>query len=67
MRHKVCVGTVVVTTPQRLALVDVVKGVEMFARMKVPTLAIVENMAYFDSPSDGVRLSEEQPCRILIC
>ena len=43
------------TTPQRLALVDVVKGVEMFTQLNVPTLAIVENMAYFDSPSDGVR------------
>ena len=40
-------GAVVVTTPQELAVVDVVKGVRMMEGMKVPTLACVINMAYF--------------------
>ena len=40
-------GAVVVTTPQELAVVDVVKGVRMMEGMKVPTLACVVNMAYF--------------------
>lgn len=57
-------GTVIVTTPQLLryfanaafvlcslhgySVVDVKKGIAMFEDLKVPTLGIVENMAYFD-------------------
>ncbi|WP_193164989.1 iron-sulfur cluster carrier protein ApbC [Microbulbifer hainanensis] len=38
-------GAVIVTTPQDLALKDAVKGVEMFRKVSVPVLGIVENMA----------------------
>ena len=41
-------GAVSVTTPSKLAAVDAAKGVEMFTSLGVPTLAIVENMSYFD-------------------
>lgn len=40
-------GAVAVTTPSRLATVDTRKGVEMFTSLGVPTLSVVENMAYF--------------------
>lgn len=42
-------GAIIVTTPQRVALVDAQKGVSMFTQPKinVPILGIVENMAYF--------------------
>jgi len=40
-------GAVVVTTPSRLATVDVVRGVRMLQRCKVPVLALVENLSSF--------------------
>lgn len=39
------VGAVVVTTPQDIALLDVQKGVQMFHKVGVPILGVVENMA----------------------
>lgn len=38
-------GAVIVTTPQDLALLDAKKGIEMFAKVNIPVLGIVENMA----------------------
>ncbi len=38
-------GSLIVTTPQDLALLDARKGIEMFARVNIPVLGVVENMA----------------------
>lgn len=38
-------GAIIVTTPQDIALLDARKGVEMFAKVEVPILGIVQNMA----------------------
>lgn len=38
-------GAVIVTTPQDIALLDAQKGIEMFRKVKVPVLGVVENMA----------------------
>lgn len=38
-------GAVIVTTPQDIALLDAKKGIEMFRKVKVPVLGVVENMA----------------------
>lgn len=38
-------GAVIVTTPQDIALIDAVRGVEMFRKVRVPVLGVVENMA----------------------
>ena len=40
-------GAIIVTTPQDIALMDAVKGVEMFNKVRVPVLGIVENMAMY--------------------
>ncbi len=38
-------GAVIVTTPQDIALLDAQKGIEMFRKVNVPVLGVVENMA----------------------
>jgi ATP-binding protein involved in chromosome partitioning len=43
-------GGVIVTTPQPVALLDAVRGVEMFRKLEVPVLGVVENMSYFEMP-----------------
>lgn len=48
-------GSIIVTTPQEVALIDAVKGVQMFRKVNVPVLGIVENMSYFISPESGER------------
>ena len=40
-------GTVIVTTPQEVALQDVRKALNMWEKVKVPVLGVVENMSYF--------------------
>jgi len=47
-------GAVIVSTPQDLALIDARKGLNMFRKVDVPILGIVENMSYFTCPDcDG--------------
>jgi ATP-binding protein involved in chromosome partitioning len=38
-------GAVIVTTPQDIALLDAKKGIEMFRKVNIPVLGVVENMA----------------------
>jgi len=45
-------GTVIVTTPQEVALIDARKAISMFAKVNVPILGLVENMAWFEG-DDG--------------
>ena len=40
-------GAVLISTPQKVALADVVRGKAMFDKVDIPTLGIVENMSYF--------------------
>jgi ATP-binding protein involved in chromosome partitioning len=69
-------GTVVVTTPQDVALLDVTKAIGMFVRVKVPILGVVENMSvhvcsncgqqdHIFGSDGGARLASEQQVRLL--
>ena len=44
-------GSVIVTTPQDVALLDAVRGVEMFRKLDVPVLGVVENMSWIELPN----------------
>ena len=48
-------GSVIVSTPQDLALIDARRGIAMFRRTEVPILGIVENMSTFVCPHCGTR------------
>lgn len=43
-------GAVIVSTPQDIALIDARKGLEMFRKVNVPILGLVENMSMFTCP-----------------
>jgi len=43
-------GSVIVTTPQDVAVLDAIRGVEMFRKLDVPVLGVVENMSWIDLP-----------------
>jgi len=48
-------GSVIVTTPQEVSLIDAKKGLKMFSRVNVPVFGIIENMSYFIAPDTGNR------------
>ncbi|MEM9772638.1 MAG: Mrp/NBP35 family ATP-binding protein [Cyanobacteria bacterium P01_D01_bin.73] len=43
-------GSIIVTTPQTVSLIDARRGLRMFEQLNVPVLGIVENMSYFIPP-----------------
>ena len=53
LRQVPVAGAIIVTTPQDLALTDARKGLEMFRKVSVPVLGIVENMSVFVCPDCG--------------
>ena len=45
-------GAIIISTPQEIALADVTRGINMFDKLKVPILGLVDNMSFFES-DDG--------------
>lgn len=69
-------GAVIVTTPQDIALLDARKGIEMFRKVKVPVVGVVENMSVYHceqcgheaaifGTGGGERIAEEYATRVL--
>ncbi len=48
-------GAIIVSTPQDLALADAKRGIEMFNKVSVPVIGLVENMSYFICPDCSAR------------
>ena len=46
-------GAIIVSTPQALSLIDAVRAIDLFGKVSVPVLGLVENMAGFTCPHCG--------------
>lgn len=46
-------GAIIVCTPQEVALIDAVKAVGMFRKVKIPVIGLIENMSSFVCPDNG--------------
>ena len=46
-------GALVVTTPQDLSLIDARRAIQMFNKIKVPVLGLIENMSLYHCPQCG--------------
>ncbi len=40
-------GALIITTPQELSLLDVKRGINMFRKVNLPILGLIENMSYY--------------------
>ncbi|MBI1799719.1 MAG: Mrp/NBP35 family ATP-binding protein [Candidatus Eisenbacteria bacterium] len=64
IQQTVIAGAVVVTTPSSVAIEDAIKAVNMFAKLQVPVLGVIENMSGFECPNCHTRheiFSSESP------
>ncbi|KAF3436198.1 hypothetical protein FNV43_RR23290 [Rhamnella rubrinervis] len=46
-------GALIVSTPQDVALMDARRGINMFSKVQIPILGVVENMSWFKCPHCG--------------
>jgi ATP-binding protein involved in chromosome partitioning len=63
-------GAVIVSTPQQVALADVIKGIAMFSgeKINVPVLGLIENMAWFtpaELPGNKYYIFGKEGCKML--
>jgi ATP-binding protein involved in chromosome partitioning len=42
-------GVIVVSTPQSLSVIDVVKSIDCFAKLNIPIIGLIQNMSYLES------------------
>ncbi len=49
-------GVIVVTTPQEVAISDVLRNISLFKKMNIPVLGIIENMSFFENPESKEKI-----------
>ena len=49
-------GAIAVSTPQNMALIDAKRAIDMFDRINIPILGVVENMAYMNAPNSKEKI-----------
>ncbi len=54
-QHLTLTGGIVVTLPQKVSLEDASRGLEMFQKLNIPVLGVIENMSYLEM-EDGTRV-----------
>ena len=59
-------GTVIITTPQLLSLKDVIRGINMFVKVGVPILGVVENMSYLEEKDEKKYIFGESKTKSLL-
>jgi ATP-binding protein involved in chromosome partitioning len=52
-------GVIMVTTPQKIATSDALKGIDLYQKFSVPILGIIENMSDIFSGANGAKIAEE--------
>jgi ATP-binding protein involved in chromosome partitioning len=45
------VGSIVVTTPQKVSLADSLRAVKMYQKLNIPPIGLIENMSYYSCPN----------------
>ena len=46
-------AAIVISTPSKLSYIDVIKGISMFDKVKIPTISVIENMTHFECESES--------------
>ena len=59
-------GTLIITTPQLLSLKDVIRGINMFIKVDVPILGVVENMSYLEEQNEKKYIFGESKTKSLL-
>ena len=59
-------GTLIITTPQLLSLKDVIRGINMFIKVNVPILGVVENMSYLEEQNEKKYIFGESKTKSLL-
>jgi ATP-binding protein involved in chromosome partitioning len=52
-------GVIIVTTPQKISEIDVVRSIDLYQKLGLPILGIIENMSYMLKNNSGSRLSQK--------